>query len=85
MDNTKKFLYLYGGFLLISWGLMFIIYNKSYTTYETIQGMGFICIVTTIYFILVHINYKIKSGKKIVIGSLVTVFIISCICFYVVI
>lgn len=77
MDNTKKFLYIYGVFLLISWGLMFIIHYESYSHYEIVSGMVFICIVTTVYFILVHFNYKSKFGEKVVIWSLVTILIIS--------
>jgi hypothetical protein len=84
MDNTKKALYICGVFLLISCSLIFIIHHESYTRYETVQGMVFICIVTTLYFILVHLYYKSKSGEKIVVWSLVTLLIISCICFYVV-
>jgi len=82
MKNEKKFLYIYGVFLLFSWGLMFIINNVDYTRYEIVQGMIFILIVTTIYFILVHLYYKSKLGKKIVIWSLIILLIIGCIYFY---
>lgn len=78
MDSPKKFLNFYGIFVVLSWGLMFIIYNKMYSTEETIQGMIFICIAAVIYFILVHLNYKSKSSQKIVLLSLGILFIISC-------
>ncbi|MDP1420395.1 hypothetical protein Q8G35_18910 [Peribacillus simplex] len=82
MDNTKKPLYIYGSFLLISWGLSFIIHQNTYTRYEIIEGMVFICLATIIYFILVHLNYRSELGKKIVFGILILIFIISCIGFY---
>lgn len=81
MANTKKVLYGYGVFLLISWCLMFVIYNKSYTSHYTVQGIGFICVVTLIFFILVNLYHKSQLGKKIVLWSLVGLFIINCICF----
>ncbi|MGE6379951.1 hypothetical protein [Peribacillus muralis] len=82
MDNTKKTLYIYGAFLLIMWSLSFIIHHNTYTRYEIIEGMVFICIVTIIYFILVHLNYRSELGKKIVFWILILIFIISCIGFY---
>lgn len=82
MENGKKFLYIYGAFLLFGWGLIFIINHADYSRYEIVQGMVFISIVTTIYFILVHLYYKSKLGKKIVNWSLITLLIINCICFY---
>lgn len=80
--DIKKVLYLYGIFVLVSWGFMFTIYHEDYTKYETIKGMGFISVVAIIFFILVHLNYKNKLGKKIVNWSLVALFILNCICFY---
>lgn len=85
MDNTKKVLYYYGVFLLITWNLMFFIYHEDYTSNEIIQGVAFIFIVVIVYFALVYLNYKSNLGKQIVNWSLIVFFIITCICFYVVI
>lgn len=84
MGSTKKVLNFYGIFVVISWGLMFIIHNDMYTTEKTIQGMTFICIAAAIFFILVHLFHKSKTGKIIVLWSLVSLFILSCIGMYVV-
>lgn len=82
IDNTKKVLYFYGIFLLISWGLMFIINRHYYSSDQIIEGMVFIGIVLIIYFPLVHLHFRSKSGEKIVIWSMIPLFIIIYIGFY---
>ncbi|USK44662.1 hypothetical protein [Cytobacillus oceanisediminis] len=82
--DTKKVLYIYGAFLLFSWSLMFVIHHETYTRYETLEGMIFICIVTAIFFPLVHLYHRSNTGKKIVQLSLIALFISSCIGFYIV-
>ncbi|MFS0594241.1 hypothetical protein AB1L05_21940 [Cytobacillus horneckiae] len=84
MDNTKKVLNFYGIFVVISWALMFIIHNEIYTTEKIIQGMTFICIAATIFFILVHLYHKSKTGQIIVLLSLGFLFILSCVGMFVV-
>ncbi|MCM3179769.1 hypothetical protein [Cytobacillus horneckiae] len=84
MDSTKKVLNFYGIFVVISWGLMFIIHNEMYTTEKTIQGMTFIFIAAAIFFILVHLYHKSKTGQIIVLWSLGLLFILSCIGMYLV-
>lgn len=80
MANTKKFLYIYGTFLFLSWGFMFAVHKNDYTGNEITQGMLFITVVTIVYFTLVNLNYKSESGKKIVLWSLLLIAIISFLC-----
>ncbi|MEC1155538.1 hypothetical protein [Cytobacillus horneckiae] len=68
MDSPKKFLNFYGIFVVLSWGLMFIIYNKMYSTEETIQGMTFICIAAAIFLFLSIYITKVKLDKLLFFG-----------------
>jgi CDP-diglyceride synthetase len=84
INSAKKVIYSYGVFLFISWGLMFIIHRKDYAVDKIKEGMIFIIIVTLVLFILTHIYYRDKSGQKIVRWSLVILFLINSVCFYIV-
>ncbi|MEK4925007.1 hypothetical protein MKX78_24270 [Cytobacillus sp. FSL R5-0569] len=83
-QNLKRVLNIYGVFLLISWILVFIINQETYTRSETVEGIGFICVVLAIYFILVNLYHKSKFGQKVVVWSLGILFVINCICFFIV-
>ena len=79
---TKKVMYFYGGFLLISWALMFFINRHYYSSNQIIEGMICIGIVLIIYFPLVHLHFRSKLGEKIVTWSMVPLAIIIFIGFY---
>jgi hypothetical protein len=85
MDQSlKKVLNIYGGFLLISWILIFILNQEVYTSSQTVQGIGFMCVALAIFFILNNLYHKSELGQRIVTWSLILLFVINCICLFIV-
>lgn len=83
IERRSKIAYcFYGIFLFFCWGLMFFVQKEHYTRNDIIEGMSFIGVVISIYFLLGYLYNKSEFGKRIVMLILLLLFIIACIGFY---
>ena len=68
--REKKFLYFIGFVSIASWLVHFFTYSNQYSDQEIMEGIIFIFLLTTIYFVLIRIYFSWNSGPKIVIRFL---------------
>jgi membrane protease YdiL (CAAX protease family) len=71
--TSEKFLFHFGWVSLLSWIIHFTISFSEYSTCKIITAAVFLIIALTIYYAVVYVYFRLKSGEIIVSAGLIVI------------